>query len=125
MQGFQTNEITSKPYQNPVPIEVESDITAPENHERCPNCHAYIPLTTFERHLLFCQRNNVLCEICGKILKKTDKDNHIHCDICLEVRERKEKEIFLIFLIYCLSHKKNKLKQKQNNICFSFAHLEF
>lgn len=42
----------------------------------CDNCKKNVPITSFETHSLFCMRNNMLCEICGQLIRKSEKQAH-------------------------------------------------
>ncbi|KAJ3086023.1 hypothetical protein HK102_013594, partial [Quaeritorhiza haematococci] len=66
----------------------EEDMSAdvpPPDTERCKNCLQWIPKRTMTMHSVFCERNNVLCPLCKKVVKKSEFGNHWHCDKCDKV----------------------------------------
>lgn len=50
--------------------------TLTEDTTVCENCKKHIPTSTYEMHSLFCLRNNMLCEICGQLIRKSEKQAH-------------------------------------------------
>jgi hypothetical protein len=54
---------------------------------QCSNCGNWIPERTITLHSNFCERNNIKCGLCGKIMKKEEATNHWHCAKCDEVNE--------------------------------------
>eukprot|EP01135_Chromosphaera_perkinsii_P010197 Nk52_evm63s2039 gene=Nk52_evmTU63s2039 len=72
-----------------------------ENKVRCKNCTEWIPERTFALHSAYCERNNVLCEDCGMIVRVRDKASHWHCEECGRERQfngtSEDKGKYLVF----------------------------
>lgn len=49
--------------------------TAP-NSEQCSNCKRQVPKTSIATHEAFCKRNNILCELCGQLIRISDQQAH-------------------------------------------------
>lgn len=58
----------------------------------CDNCLKNILKYNIHMHKIHCLKNFTLCNICKKVLKKNEKDNHIHCDICNEGMHKNKKK---------------------------------
>jgi hypothetical protein len=54
-------------------------------YAQCSNCGNWIPERTIALHSNFCERNNIKCNLCGKITKKGEEKNHWHCSKCDKV----------------------------------------
>jgi len=68
---------SSSPFHDPLsnpPILVTSDSVA--NTQPCSNCKRNIPKTSIATHEAFCRRNNVSCDLCGQIIRISDKSAH-------------------------------------------------
>ena len=46
--------------------------------KRCETCRRAVPGTSFVRHVVFCERNNVRCETCGEVCRRGEM-THTHC----------------------------------------------
>ncbi|KAF9978577.1 hypothetical protein BGZ73_001750 [Actinomortierella ambigua] len=79
-------------------MEVDIPNAGAEGYAPCRNCGAWIPERTMMLHSNFCERNNVRCDKCSKVLKKDEVAEHFHCDHCSmagHIREkRKHMEIY-------------------------------
>uniref|UniRef100_A0A6B2L5N0 TRAF-type domain-containing protein n=1 Tax=Arcella intermedia TaxID=1963864 RepID=A0A6B2L5N0_9EUKA len=42
----------------------------------CDNCLKHVPISTFQRHQLFCLRNNILCKKCNAVHLKSQIEQH-------------------------------------------------
>ena len=62
-------------------VPVEKSAPGPD-YIQCDNCHQWIPKQTLPTHEAFCIRNNTNCPRCDKVFKKSDFNNHWHCDDC-------------------------------------------
>ncbi|KAG0233802.1 hypothetical protein BGW42_007173 [Actinomortierella wolfii] len=71
--------------------EVEVPNQGAEGYAPCHNCGAWIPERTMMLHSNFCERNNVRCDKCGKVMKKDEIAEHFHCDHCPMVGHIREK----------------------------------
>lgn len=61
---------------------MESKATGPkEGSKPCDNCKAWIPIATLNMHTAFCLRNNILCPNCLLVFKKSEFNNHWHCEM--------------------------------------------
>ena len=60
------------------------DDNAP-GYAQCSNCGKWIPERTIALHSNFCERNNVMCSLCSKVMKKGEEKNHWHCSNCDKV----------------------------------------
>lgn len=49
---------------------------------QCVNCRVWIGKSKIPLHSAFCERKNAFCEICEKVLLKTDFAEHWHCTDC-------------------------------------------
>ncbi|KAJ3013296.1 hypothetical protein HKX48_005842 [Thoreauomyces humboldtii] len=49
---------------------------------RCHNCGTSVPEARMQLHLAYCERNNVRCPHCSKILSRSDMQDHWHCSFC-------------------------------------------
>jgi hypothetical protein len=65
-----------------------------EGTEQCQNCKSWIPIATLTMHSAFCQRNNILCNKCLLVFKRSDFENHWHCEMadCDYVGDIKSKD---------------------------------
>eukprot|EP00999_Lentomonas_sp_LEN2_P000339 NODE_133_length_2162_cov_92.352826_g110_i0.p1 GENE.NODE_133_length_2162_cov_92.352826_g110_i0~~NODE_133_length_2162_cov_92.352826_g110_i0.p1 ORF type:complete len:655 (-),score=75.89 NODE_133_length_2162_cov_92.352826_g110_i0:155-2119(-) len=52
---------------------------------KCDNCLQYVPEASFMMHEAFCYRNNTLCQVCKRVLKKSENAQHVHCNRCDKV----------------------------------------
>ncbi|XP_024371340.1 uncharacterized protein [Physcomitrium patens] len=50
----------------------------------CQNCKQLVPGRTLMLHEAYCRRHNFACQHpgCGVVLRKGDKDKHVHCSKC-------------------------------------------
>lgn len=64
---------------NPTEEKINSTLPVDENFVFCSNCQKHIPKQGENLHFSFCQRNNVRCEVCGKISLKNQMQFHKHC----------------------------------------------
>jgi hypothetical protein len=62
----------------PIELKEEHDVDSAQ----CDNCKQWIPKRTLAMHSAFCTRNNIPCDVCGKVLNKKEKDAHWHCPKC-------------------------------------------
>ncbi|KAJ3342934.1 hypothetical protein HDU93_000593 [Gonapodya sp. JEL0774] len=76
-----------------------SDDAAPgPDYKRCSNCASWIPARTLPMHEAFCLRNNVVCKVCKKVMKKEDLAEHWHCEECGKAGILKEKSKHMLSL---------------------------
>jgi len=69
-------------------LESDNDINAnAPGYIQCSNCENWIPERTIILHSNFCERNNIKCGLCGKIMKKGEEKKHWHCSKCDAVIE--------------------------------------
>eukprot|EP00127_Corallochytrium_limacisporum_P002359 Clim_evm2s118 gene=Clim_evmTU2s118 len=61
--------------------------SAPEGYKLCLSCGQLVPDMNYERHEIFCQRNNVKCDTCGKVLQRKKLREHRHCETCGQASE--------------------------------------
>lgn len=47
------------------------------NYTKCTNCHKPVPTASYERHVVFCQRNNWGCDRCGKVVPLKEQAEHL------------------------------------------------
>eukprot|EP00164_Ancoracysta_twista_P007003 GFYU01009861.1.p1 GENE.GFYU01009861.1~~GFYU01009861.1.p1 ORF type:complete len:333 (+),score=71.59 GFYU01009861.1:143-1141(+) len=62
--------------------------------QQCDNCKRDVPAASYERHNMFCFRNNMLCDQCGEVILKTQKDAHLeefHVPVTCECGKEIEK----------------------------------
>jgi hypothetical protein len=57
------------------------EMNPPPDSELCTNCQTWIPSRTIAMHRAFCERNNVRCDKCGRVMKKEDATTHWHCSV--------------------------------------------
>eukprot|EP01125_Pyxidicula_operculata_P019065 TRINITY_DN6884_c0_g1_i1.p1 TRINITY_DN6884_c0_g1~~TRINITY_DN6884_c0_g1_i1.p1 ORF type:complete len:330 (+),score=64.47 TRINITY_DN6884_c0_g1_i1:591-1580(+) len=43
---------------------------------RCDNCKKDVPYDSLERHKAFCYKNNIKCEVCGRLILKSQEELH-------------------------------------------------
>lgn len=75
-----------------------ADCMAEEERKECGNCKQMVPALSYSRHTVFCQRNNVRCEVesCGRVMHRREAAQHFHCSVCstvissLDERQRHE-----------------------------------
>ena len=64
--------------------------------QQCTICRKSIPIQNLFLHNLHCFRKHILCLMCDKLLLRSDKETHIHCqhsDECIEVfRTQQERD---------------------------------
>jgi hypothetical protein len=60
-------------------MDVVSDHT---DEIQCNNCRVWINKGKSALHSAFCERKNAFCEVCEKVLLKTDLPEHWHCSHC-------------------------------------------
>lgn len=55
-----------------------------EDLVECGNCKRYITKQTIVLHEAYCLRHNVICQHdgCGVVLRKEERENHVHCVKC-------------------------------------------
>jgi len=89
-----------------------------EGFKRCPICKHWVPEMSYGRHEIFCQKTNIKCELCDKVMKKESEEiskhmwceecsmcididdlpiegqtaPHYHCDECMNIIQWKEKD---------------------------------
>ncbi|GAO50895.1 hypothetical protein G7K_5014-t1 [Saitoella complicata NRRL Y-17804] len=58
-------------------------VTGPPDpgNTQCPNCQTWVPERSIVLHENFCRRNNVKCNVCGIIMKRSEEKLHWHCDV--------------------------------------------
>ncbi|GBC00840.1 hypothetical protein RclHR1_03990017 [Rhizophagus clarus] len=78
--------IKSEPLLEPVN---DANENAP-GYAQCSNCGNWIPERTIALHSNFCERNNIKCNLCGKIMKKGEEIKHWHCSKCDEIGDMSE-----------------------------------
>ncbi|KAF0448085.1 UFD1-domain-containing protein [Gigaspora margarita] len=61
-------------------------------YAKCDNCGSWIPERTIALHSNFCQRNNIKCNLCGKVMLKGEEQKHWHCTYCNKFGDYLEKE---------------------------------
>jgi len=61
-----------------------------DGHQKCENCHKWIPQISFDRHDAFCRRNNFKCTFpgCDELLTKNTEGQHYHCPVCSQLCEK-------------------------------------
>ncbi|CAB4398482.1 unnamed protein product [Rhizophagus irregularis] len=59
-------------------------------YAQCSNCGNWIPERTIVLHSNFCERNNIKCNLCGKIMKKGEDKSHWHCSKCDKIGDISE-----------------------------------
>jgi len=85
---------SDKPFQGDK-IKIKLDTFEPkEGTQQCQNCKAWIPIATLDMHSAFCQRNNIICTKCLLVFKRSEYENHWHCDMadCDYVGDKRAKE---------------------------------
>ncbi|SOV74489.1 ubiquitin fusion degradation protein UFD1, putative [Plasmodium sp. gorilla clade G3] len=83
-------------------------IKSDDRYITCDNCFKDILKYNIDMHKIHCLKNFTLCNICKKVLKKNEKENHIHCDICNEgmhLNEKKKHEHIWHTEIKCVCNK--------------------
>eukprot|EP00041_Stephanoeca_diplocostata_P043240 m.12319 g.12319 ORF g.12319 m.12319 type:complete len:805 (-) comp9701_c0_seq1:994-3408(-) len=51
---------------------------------QCANCKEHIPRARLALHSAYCERHNVRCDACGRVLRKALQAQHWHCDQCVD-----------------------------------------
>lgn len=70
-----------------------SDLNAGnEGFAQCLNCQHWIPKGSMMLHENHCKRNNVQCDKCGELLRRSDLSSHWHCNICSKHGDISESE---------------------------------
>ncbi|CAG8694114.1 14411_t:CDS:2, partial [Funneliformis mosseae] len=95
---------------------------------QCRNCGSWIPERTIALHSNFCERNNIMCSSCNKVMKKGEEKNHWHCSKCdkslpdLAYHRRTMCPDKLIKCRFCLNLvKQGELSTNQNDILEGFS----
>lgn len=64
----------------------ESVPSASSDSRECTNCHQSVPSRSYQLHLTFCERNNIVCPLgCGQLFLRRDggiPESHWHCKDC-------------------------------------------
>lgn len=58
------------------------DATTDPDAKLCDNCRSYISSKTYMTHSIQCPRLNVWCDECKSVIKRTEKEKHVHCQMC-------------------------------------------
>ena len=63
------------------PDDDDGDATHHVDEIKCRNCRQWVPTRTMMLHENFCLRNNIICDRCGKVFKKSSSEwtHHWHC----------------------------------------------
>ena len=71
---------SNTPFPSPISFQSPMDFSQPTlDDQRCSNCYSWISKSNLNRHESFCLRNNILCDLCGKVFEKSTFQDHIHC----------------------------------------------
>lgn len=49
----------------------------PQQQMECPNCRERLPMDQIPAHTVQCYRNSTKCKVCGEIIQKTKKKEHL------------------------------------------------
>ncbi|CAG8454258.1 9756_t:CDS:2 [Ambispora gerdemannii] len=67
----------------PVTLQEHDDENANKvGYAHCRNCGSWVPERTIILHSSYCERNNIKCKVCGKIMKRGEENSHWHCGLC-------------------------------------------
>ncbi|CAG8556505.1 7631_t:CDS:2 [Ambispora leptoticha] len=62
-------------------------------YAHCKNCGRWVPERTIVLHSNYCERNNIKCKLCGKIMRRDEEVFHWHCELCDQPGDSPEEKI--------------------------------
>eukprot|EP00912_Choanoflagellata_sp_UC4_P000513 UC4_evm1s321 len=51
---------------------------------QCKNCMELVPKAQFSLHSAYCERHNLKCKVCDRVIRKSKQHLHWHCPDCTE-----------------------------------------
>ncbi|KAK6591095.1 ubiquitin fusion degradation (UFD1) family [Cryptosporidium xiaoi] len=61
-----------------------------DSETKCEICNRIIPKTNLNLHLINCEKKYKKCDLCKLVIKQVEFGNHIHCDKCMVESEDSE-----------------------------------